>query len=103
MHHSNEPQENQRSPLEGLSLQYKIIFTKSFKREFRKLPKDIQEIILATIEKVTSNPYLGKKLSGKLEGQWRYRAGKYRLIYLINEKDSAIVFLDVGLRKSIYG
>jgi len=36
-----------------------------------------------------------KKLSGKLEGLWRYRQGKYRLIYMIDEKKSAIVFLDV--------
>jgi mRNA interferase RelE/StbE len=48
------------------------------------------------------NPYTGKKLSGKLEGLWRYRAGKYRVIYMIDKSESAIVFLDVGLRKSIY-
>ena len=48
------------------------------------------------------NPYAGKKLSGKLEGLWRFRAGKYRVIYVIDESESAIVFLDVGLRKSIY-
>ena len=102
MHHSNESGKNQRSPPEGLSLPYKIIFTKSFKKEFRKLPKDVQEPILKTLEKATINPYSGKKLSGKLEGLWRSRSGKYRLIYLVDEKDSAVVFLDVGLRKSIY-
>ena len=81
---------------------YETVFTKSFQKEFRKLPKSIQENILKTLEKTIVNPYAGKKLSGKLEGLWRYRAGKYRLIYMIDEKKSAIVFLDVGLRKSIY-
>jgi mRNA-degrading endonuclease RelE of RelBE toxin-antitoxin system len=28
--------------------------------------------------------------------------GKYRVIYSIDEKEKALVFLDVGLRKSIY-
>jgi len=83
-------------------LQYKTIFTKSFKKEFRKLPNGIREIILKTLEKTIANPYAGKQLSGKLEGLWRYRAGKYRVIYMIDERESAIVFLDVGLRKSIY-
>ena len=81
---------------------YETVFTKSFQKEFRKLPKGIQEITIKTLEKTTGNPYGGKKLSGKLEGLWRYRQGKYRLIYMIDEKKSAIVFLDVGLRKSIY-
>ena len=83
-------------------MQYKTVFTKSFKKEFRKLPKGIREIILKSLEKTVVTPYAGKKLSGKLEGLWRYRAGKYRVIYMIDESESAIVFLDVGLRKSIY-
>ena len=28
--------------------------------------------------------------------------GKYRVIYMIDEKESNVVFLDVGLRKSVY-
>jgi mRNA interferase RelE/StbE len=54
------------------------------------------------LNKAADNPYAGKRLEGKLGGLWRYRAGKYRIIYLIDEKESAVVFLDVGLRKSIY-
>ena len=102
MRHRRKPSENQRNPSEGLSLPYKSIFTKTFQKEFRKLPKDIQEAILKTLEKTVTNPYSGKKLNGKLEAYWRYRVGKYRIIYLIDEKESAIAFLDVGLRKAIY-
>jgi mRNA interferase RelE/StbE len=57
---------------------------------------------LKSLEKAVESPYVGTRLRGKLEGLWRLRVGKYRLIYLINEKEKAIVFLDVGLRKSIY-
>ncbi len=81
---------------------YDSVFTKSFKKEFRRLPKKVQETVLKTLEKASDNPYAGKRLEGKLEGLWRFRAGKYRIIYLIDEKESSIVFLDVGLRKSIY-
>ena len=81
---------------------YETVFTKSFQKEFRKLPKFVQGTIIKNLEKTTVNPFGGKKLSGKLEGLWRYRQGKYRLIYMIDEKNSAVVFLDVGLRKAIY-
>ena len=81
---------------------YKSIFTRGFTKEFNKLPKNIKEKILEALEKAIENPYIRTKLQSKLEGLWRWRVGEYRVIYLINEKEKAIVFLDVGLRKSIY-
>jgi mRNA interferase RelE/StbE len=78
-------------------LPYKSVFARGFTREFDKLPKGIKEQVLKALEKTVANPY-----SGKLEGLWRWRVGKYRVIYMIDEKEKAIVFLDVGLRKSIY-
>jgi mRNA interferase RelE/StbE len=83
-------------------LPYKSVFTRSFTREFDKLPKGIKEQILKALEKTVANPYSGTKLRGKLEGLWRWRVGKYRVIYVIDEKEKATVFLDLGLRKSIY-
>jgi addiction module RelE/StbE family toxin len=83
-------------------LPYKSVFTRGFTKEFNKLPKSTKEQILKALEKTVANPYAGTKLRGKLEGLWRCRAGKYRVIYMIDEKEKAIVFLDVGLRKSIY-
>lgn len=81
---------------------YKPIFTRAFTREFDKLPKSVKERILEALEKVAETPYAGTKLRGKLEGLWRWRTGKYRVIYLIDEEERAVVFLDVGLRKAIY-
>jgi mRNA interferase RelE/StbE len=83
-------------------LPYKLIFIHSFTKQFDKLPNTVKEQILKGLEKTASEPYAGTKLQGKLAGLWRWRAGKYRVIYMIDEKESKIVFLDVGLRKSIY-
>ncbi|MGB9713867.1 MAG: type II toxin-antitoxin system RelE family toxin [Candidatus Bathyarchaeales archaeon] len=83
-------------------MSYKSVFTRSFTKEFDKLPKDIKEQILKALEKTVKSPYAGTKLRGKLEGLWRWRVGKYRIIYLIDEKKKSVVFLDVGLRKTIY-
>jgi len=83
-------------------LPYKSIFTRSFSREFNRLPRNAKERVLEALEKAAETPYAGTKLRGKLEGLWRWRIGKYRVIYSINEKGKAVVFLDVGLRKTIY-
>ena len=51
---------------------YNSVFPKSFKKEFRKLPTNVQEIVLKTLNKAADNPYAGKRLEGKLEGLWRF-------------------------------
>ena len=81
---------------------YRSVLTRSFTKEFNKLPKNIKELMLNTLEKIVDVPYAGTKLRGKLEGLWRWRVGKHRVIYLIDEKEKTIVLVDVGLRKSIY-
>jgi len=83
-------------------LPYKSVFTRGFIKQFDKLPKNIKEQVLKGLEKTATNPYAGTKLQGKLKGLWRFRVGKYRIIYTIDEKEKNTVFLDVGLRKSIY-
>jgi len=83
-------------------LPYKSIFTRSFTKEFDKLSMDVKERIIEALEKVAEAPYVGTKLRGKLEGLWRWRIGKYRIIYLIDDREKVVVFLDVGLRKAIY-
>jgi len=83
-------------------LVYKAALTKNFLRELRKLPEDTRESISRGIYEIVSNPFLGIKLKGELEGRWRWRVGKYRIIYIIDQTQQLIVFLDVGLRKTIY-
>jgi mRNA interferase RelE/StbE len=83
-------------------LPYKPIFTRNFTKEFGKLPRNLKEKTLEALEKAAETPYAGIKLRGKLEGLWRWRVGKYRVIYTIDEKEKKAIFLDVGPRKSIY-
>ena len=81
---------------------YKLIFLRSFTKQFDKLPKTGKEQVVKGLEKTASEPYAGIRLQGKLAGLWRWRMGKYRVIYQIDEKEGNLVFVDVGLRKSIY-
>ena len=81
---------------------YKAALTKNFLREFRKLPEDVKDRILKDIDEIVANPFLGVKLRGELEERWRWRVGKYRIIYIIDQTRQLVAFLDVGLRKTIY-
>ncbi len=84
------------------ALSYKVALTKNFLREFKKLPENARDRILRTIDEIAANPFLGVKLRGELEGYWRWRVGKYRIVYKIDQISKLIIFLDVGLRKAIY-
>ena len=81
---------------------YKAALTQSFLKEFKKLPDRVKERISRAINEVITNPLLGVKLRGELEGRWRWRVGKYGIIYLINQEQRLIVLLDVGPRKTVY-
>jgi len=81
---------------------YIAALTKRFLRELRKQPDNIKERTLRAIDEIIANPFLGVKLRGELEGHWRWRIGKYRIIYLIDEPRHLVVFLDIGPRRSIY-
>lgn len=81
---------------------YKAALTRGFLREFKKLPEDAGKRILRAIDEILANPFSGIRLRGELEDRWRWRVGKYRIIYLIDETLQLVVFLDVGLRKTIY-
>jgi len=83
-------------------LAFKAALTKNFLSEFKKLPEEVKEKILTVIDEVVANPFLGIKLRGELEGRRRWRVGKYRIVYIIDRTLQLVVFLDVGLRKTIY-
>ncbi len=77
-----------------------------FNKEFKKLDKYTQKMIKAWIMKHLQgceDPYaLGKALTAKYSGLWRYRIGDYRLICQIREKELIILALTVGHRRDIY-
>lgn len=81
---------------------YKPAFTRAFLRQYRKLPDPAKERTKKAIVEITANPYLGVKLRGALQGNWRWRVGDYRIVYLIEEENKQAVFIDVGARKTVY-
>jgi len=90
-----------------LSDVFKIAETETFQHsmsrpEFQKLYEKITTFIYPQLR---SNPFFGpniKKLKGTLYGLYRYRIGRYRLFYRIDEQKIIIYILDIYDRKNSY-
>lgn len=84
-----------------MSLDFKIAFKDSVKRDFKKIDKSKIGYILDTIEKT-----LGKDadkypvLSGKYDKLRKFRIGEYRVIYSI--VNDTVIILRIGHRKDVY-
>ena len=77
-------------------------FSRIFLRKQERLPSETKSRIVETIREILMKPNNGVMLVGPLRGLWKARVGKYRIIYEINEKEKAVVFHDIELRKKVY-
>jgi mRNA interferase RelE/StbE len=85
---------------------YKVIYTKSFLKEFSQLDKSVQRMIAkyikANIDDVANPRLKGKALVGDKGEFWRYRIDDYRVIAKIFDKELVILVLKTGHRKNVY-
>ncbi|OYU84572.1 MAG: type II toxin-antitoxin system mRNA interferase toxin, RelE/StbE family [Flavobacterium sp. BFFFF2] len=81
---------------------YTALLSKKAQKQLDELSDTIAEPIIAAIAKLEENPRpLGyKKLKGR-EG-FRIRAGNYRVIYDIIDKELIVDVITLGHRKDIY-
>lgn len=81
---------------------YRAIFLNVFLKQFKRLPESDKTRIRQRIKELLENPYLGLRLKGELDGFWKDRIAKYRIIYKIDESGKNVIFYDVDLRKRVY-
>jgi mRNA interferase RelE/StbE len=81
---------------------YKVIFTKSVKKDFRKIPKLEVSKILNEIEELAKNSRSSKTKKLKGEKLYRLRVGNYRVIYNIKDNLLLIFVVKLGHRSDIY-
>ena len=82
--------------------EYKILFKKSVWKDFKTIPDKNLKMILKRIESLGVNPRQPgcKKLSG-LE-KYRFRQGRYRILYSIQDRELTVWIVKVGHRKNVY-
>ena len=70
--------------------------------KYNKIYKKISDYVYPQLRE---NPFFGtniKKLKGEFEGLYRYRVGKYRLFYKIENDRVLVIMLDIDDRKDAY-
>lgn len=81
---------------------YEIKVKPSTRKKLAKFPKAILDKLNVEIPLLSSNPFLGKKLSGKLKGFYSWRVWPYRIVYTIVRKELIVIIVDIDHRKNIY-
>lgn len=80
---------------------YSIEFSKTAGEQFDKLPIDLQDRIINSLERIRIRPhYFIKKLVGVK--YFSLRVGEYRIILDINNQKFVILVIELGHRRNIY-
>ena len=68
----------------------------------RHLSPDIKRAIKAAVRTVGANPSAGEPLQRELEGMWKFRVRRYRVVYRMDRSSNTVRIIAVGERRSIY-
>ena len=80
---------------------YGLEFTDTFRKQFSKLEKFMQQRIVMALERIRIRPeYFVKRLVGSQ--YYRLRVGDYRVILDIKQDKLMIIIIELGHRKNIY-
>ena len=84
---------------------YEIILHERVVKFYDKLDNKNAARINRAIETLLEKPAFGKNikmLKGELEGKFRLRVGKYRIVYRIESDKKIVIIEDIGVRENVY-
>ena len=68
----------------------------------RSLHPDLKRSIKVAICAIASDPECGEPLLRDLDGLWKFRVRRFRIVYAIDRKTRTIRLMAVGHRRHIY-
>ena len=68
----------------------------------RSLHPDLKRSIKAAIRAIASDHECGEPLRRELDGLWKFRVRRFRIVYAIDRKTRTIRLMAVGHRRHIY-
>lgn len=63
---------------------------------------DLKRSIKSAVRAIASDPECGEPLLRELDGLWKYRVRRFRIVYAIDRKARTIRLMAVGHRQFIY-
>lgn len=85
-------------------MSYKVIWNEDARYELKEMDRHVASRIVGKVENhlVKSPTDLGVELRGQFAGLYRYKVGKWRVIYSIEPRTETILILRVEHRNSVY-
>ena len=68
----------------------------------RHLPPEVKQGVKAAVRAITEDPGIGDPLRRELDGLWKYRVRRYRLVYEVDRGARVVRIFAVGHRRDIY-
>ena len=68
----------------------------------RSLHPDLKRSIKSAIRAIASDSECGEPLRRELDGLWKFRVRRFRIVYAIDRKTCTIRLMAVGHRRHIY-
>ncbi|MCA9468923.1 MAG: type II toxin-antitoxin system RelE/ParE family toxin [Nitrospira sp.] len=68
----------------------------------RHFPPDLKRSIKAALRTLCRNPHEGVPLVHELQGLWKYRVRRFRIVYAVDQKKQAIQVMAIGHRRDVY-
>ena len=72
------------------------------RKNLNKIPEAYRPRIWQALREIEADPFFGKKLSGRRQGQYSVRVWPYRIIYIIKKTELIVLVIDVGHRQGVY-
>lgn len=84
---------------------YRVQLSSHAVREYKKVDPSVKPQIQGGLDVLQHNPLSGskiKRLKGRLQEYYRYRAGDYRIVYVVDQR-AYVVHVDyIQHRKDVY-
>ena len=68
----------------------------------RSLHPDLKRSIKSAVQAIATDPECGEPLRRELEGLWKYRVRRFRIVYATDRKTRTVRLMAVGHRQNVY-
>lgn len=68
----------------------------------RNLPPEVKRGVKAAIRSFSNEPGAGEPLQRELDGLWKYRVRRFRIVYAVDRRRRVLRIMAVGHRRTIY-
>jgi mRNA interferase RelE/StbE len=68
----------------------------------RGLPPEVKRGVKAAIRALSGEPAAGEPLQRELEGLWKYRVKRFRVVYAVDRQRRVLQIMAIGHRRLVY-